>query len=281
MTTTPATVNGNGKQESSTIFIPYDQIIADEDFNVRKNYEDIEELAESINGIGLEEPLVVRPTKKGYSLNAGFRRYKAIGLLLAREKPSQHTLSLKNKGVECRVKEYESEALAMISNLAENTGKRSLRTYDLAKRFHDLEEVHGMKRKKIAEFCSVTQAYISQLVGCYKDLAPEVLEAWSGSEQVAHEIPIDKLKEWKKEDQETQAKLLADYLGDGSGIDDPDAPEEEKENSKKGGKLPTKSDIKGEIEKLEALKSEKNITELQSGMLKALKWVTGKLKALK
>jgi ParB/RepB/Spo0J family partition protein len=278
MSTTP-TVNGNGnKQEATTIFIPYGDIIADEDFNVRKNYEDIEELAESINGIGLEEPLVVRSTKKGYSLNAGFRRYKAIGLLMEREKPSHHTTLIKNKGVECRVKEYESEALAMISNLAENTGKRGLRTYDLAKRFHDLEEVHGMKRKKIADFCSVTQAYISQLVGCYKDLAPEVLEAWENTKNLAHELPLDKLKEWKKEDQETQAKLLDDYLGDGSGIEDPDAPPEEKENSKKGGKTPTKAEIKQQIEKLEEMKKEGK--DLPDG-LKALKWATGKLKVLK
>lgn len=272
--------NGNGEKKPIVIEIPVDQIIADEAFNVRKNYEDIEELAESIDSIGLEEPLVVRQTKKGYSLNSGFRRFKAIQFLMKREKPSEHTVRIKNVGVLCRVKEYESEALAMISNLAENTGKRSLKTYDLANRFHELEETHGMKRKKIAEFCGVTQGYISQLVNLYKNLAPEVLDAWKGTD-LAHEIPIAKLLEIKKEEPEVQAKLINDYMGGNEGVEDEEADDDEKENSKKGGKLPTKTEIKVELEKLETAKKEGQITELQAGMMKALKWVSGKLKTLK
>jgi ParB/RepB/Spo0J family partition protein len=276
MTAVTTATNGNGAEHKNLVIsIPLNEIIVDEKFNVRQNYEDIEELADSIKGIGLQEPLVVRKTKKGFELVCGFRRNKAL----------HHLHDEKNAGipVDCTVKEYESEAQALVSNLAENTGKRDLRTYDKAKRFYELEEKHGMSRKKIAQFAAVSQAYVSQLVTCYKDLAPEVIEAWGGSETVAHEIPIDRLKEWKKEEHETQVKLLEDYLGGDEGVDDPDAPEDEKENTKKGGKLPTKGDWKKELDKLATMKKEggDEFTERHDGMIAALKWVSGKLKTLK
>jgi ParB/RepB/Spo0J family partition protein len=61
--------------------LTWDQIHASPN-NLRKDVGDIGDLAESIAGIGLIQPMVVRKNEDGYELIAGERRWTAIGMLI-------------------------------------------------------------------------------------------------------------------------------------------------------------------------------------------------------
>jgi len=76
-----------GISRKDLLFIPFNHLEVEKDFNKRIDYGDIEELAESILQNGLKDPLVVQRGKNNkYYVRSGHRRYKAMQLLSERGK---------------------------------------------------------------------------------------------------------------------------------------------------------------------------------------------------
>lgn len=188
----------NGKNEHSVFpsVIPFRTLFADPVFNVRSRYDAsyIQELAESIDKLGQKTPITVRCDVKPdgtvyYPIISGFCRYTAMASL---------GWDKKNRDVKVvveTVETLEDVITSYISNIAENTARKNVDSYDLAKRFHDLDigipmplpknavegqvpELIKVERKTISERTALSVSYVNNLIRAYKNCAPAVRKAW-------------------------------------------------------------------------------------------------------
>jgi ParB/RepB/Spo0J family partition protein len=90
-------------------------------FNVRKRTGDVDELADSIEQVGILEPLIVRPIGKKFEVVAGTRRLAAAQ-------------RIKLKVVPCIVKEMDDDT-AMIVSLAENIQRGDLNDEEIVESY--------------------------------------------------------------------------------------------------------------------------------------------------
>jgi ParB/RepB/Spo0J family partition protein len=124
-------------------------IKVDTEQNARKDPGDIEALKESIKSIGLQQPLVVRKTKKGYMLVAGFRRMKCLQ-------------ELEINTVYCVVHNTKmTVAEALLTNLAENVPRHSLNPMEEAEAVQRLMD-NGIDRQRIQSTCGWTPQLLAQ-----------------------------------------------------------------------------------------------------------------------
>ena len=143
----------------STIKIPLEQI-REESGNVRKEYDwqEIENLAKSIQANGLLNPLTVKPGviepglgKNVYELICGHRRLRALALL-------------QKKGVdvglvECCIRTGDTWTLQMIENIQ----RTDLTAQDKENAIREMLE-KGLSQKEIAELLSKPISYVSDIV---------------------------------------------------------------------------------------------------------------------
>lgn len=168
---------GNGK-EMETIYVKHEQIKPSEDNKWSMNQEAIKQLADWIKDAGLLNPLILRDNKDGtYTIVAGERRYRAIGLLIAegswdREKkvkaykfdPELIELSLTNEEKEEYIRQIE------------NCGQRGRNTTDgdLLQAMRSLKKIYASLREKgelsgvktrtlLAENMNISEAKVAQL----------------------------------------------------------------------------------------------------------------------
>lgn len=163
--------------------IPYKDIVVADDFNVRKKMGDIQELADSIQKIGLIQPLVVReggPDKDGnrkYTLVSGERRYRALALL------GVTTVEVKIKKIN------QDEALDI--NLAENEERKDLEPLERAARYKFLMEHSKLTQAQLAKKIGKSEAFVSQTLTLLRNLDPSVQKAIENKEitpTIAREI---------------------------------------------------------------------------------------------
>lgn len=289
--------------------VPFHLIDADEKFNVRSQYHNIEELAALIKSQGQLNPLIVRETVKGrYSVVAGFRRYKAFSLLAEKNK---------DLAVLVRIRTYEREDLAHFDTIAENV-REDVTNYELATMLKMLEDKFGTSRKHLAKIAGKSEGEVSQLISCLSDLTPAVRKAWEASIQPgattdtvakalgveptgdetkmdkfvgrkSGEIPLSRLVKWKKLESTADQKAYADaYLkghdrpqqepaAEAEGEDSGEGLESD-EGSADGYPPPTKKEIRAACVKFEEKKKESALTEAEEGKYKALRWVLGQVK---
>jgi ParB-like chromosome segregation protein Spo0J len=265
--------------------VPLSKIKVDDKWNVRSNYDGIEELGAQIKAQGLLTPLTV---DQNFKLIAGFRRIKALYALHNEKDPDIL--------VKVTVKEIELPHEALLMNIGENTGRESLNDYDLAKRLHELEDTngkYGVKRAMIQRQTGLSATTISKLIQTYVQLAPAIKKAWAASyagelkdakEKTVNGLPTMRLYEWAKEEEKDQKKLLAAYL-------DGDRPLTKDEGDDEGGgggggggngaekpnRAPTKVEIREYIEKLQARKDKDGLDDKESARLQFGKWVLGQV----
>lgn len=144
----------------STIKIPLEQI-REETGNVRKVYdwEEIENLAKSIQANGLLNPLTVKPSvmdeygsgKNVYELICGHRRLRALALL--------HKQGVDVGLVECCIRTGDSWTLQMIENIQ----RTDLTAQDKESAIKEMLE-KGLSQKQIADLLSKPISYISDIV---------------------------------------------------------------------------------------------------------------------
>ena len=143
----------------STIKIPLEQI-REESGNVRKVYDwqEIENLAKSIQTNGLLNPLTVKPGviepglgKNVYELICGHRRLRALALL----QKQGVDVGL----VECCIRTGDTWTLQMIENIQ----RTDLTAQDKENAIREMLE-KGLSQKEIAELLSKPISYVSDIV---------------------------------------------------------------------------------------------------------------------
>ena len=144
----------------STIKIPLEQI-REESGNVRKVYdwEEIENLAKSIQVNGLLNPLTVKPGvmdeygsgKNVYELICGHRRLRALALL--------HKQGVDVGLVECCIRTGDTWTLQMIENIQ----RTDLTAQDKESAIKEMLE-KGLSQKQIADLLSKPISYVSDIV---------------------------------------------------------------------------------------------------------------------
>lgn len=143
----------------SIIKIPLEQI-REESGNVRKEYDwqEIENLAKSIQANGLLNPLTVKPGviepglgKNVYELICGHRRLRALALL--------HKQGVDVGLVECCIRTGDTWTLQMIENIQ----RTDLTAQDKENAIREMLE-KGLSQKEIADLLSKPISYVSDIV---------------------------------------------------------------------------------------------------------------------
>jgi len=136
--------------------IPFEHVECDEDFNARKDYEAIDELAESIQLAGLLEPIGVVPNPKKptqYFVGYGFRRYKAICLIRAKLGPEAFA------EIPCVIKQCTLQDLKQL-NLIENLDRKSLKPHEISNAIIGMVN-SGLEQRDIASRLGRPQSWVS------------------------------------------------------------------------------------------------------------------------
>lgn len=135
------------EQDLTITKIPASQISADEEFNCRGKIApiDVHELAQDIKRQGLISPIIVRRLGDGYSVVAGFRRFKACLMVGLAEIP-------------CIVREL-TEADARVLNLTENLQRKSLNMLQEAKAVFNLFGA-GLQEDEISKRLGMSRAWV-------------------------------------------------------------------------------------------------------------------------
>jgi ParB family chromosome partitioning protein len=120
--------------------------------NIRKDYSDIHELAESIRQYGLLQPITVYAGKDGYTVKSGHRRLMAYKRL-QKEEPEKFN----------SIRSIISDAQnTEVVQLIENVQRVDLSQHDLFIALNKLRE-QGMALRQIAEVIGKTEGYVKSL----------------------------------------------------------------------------------------------------------------------
>lgn len=120
-------------------------------FTIRKNLGDLEELMNSIAQKGLLQPLVVRPSKEGFEIIAGNRRYEALRRLRWKKTP-------------CIVLDVDDKEAYEIA-LVENVQRESLDPVEEALAFKRYVDKYGWgSMTELAKKIGKSQEYISHRI---------------------------------------------------------------------------------------------------------------------
>ena len=194
-------------KEITRAIVAYQDIVLDEEFNSRKNYVEIDELAESLEQHGLIQPLVVReggPSKDGkrrkYFLVAGGRRYRAIGQLV--EKNPQRWSQVEVKIVKGSAKDNAAR------NLIENLQRKDLEPLEEARGMLKFMEAFGVNQTELAAEIGKSEPYISQRLTLLKNTAPEVKAALELPKNHPEHITPTHAREMVTLPQEEQKEVL-------------------------------------------------------------------------
>lgn len=176
-----AGVNNDTSAQKQIEYIPISQIEADPG-----NFYDLpklEELANSISIIGLQEPVVVRPVEDGrYRIISGHRRTAALRILIDRGEHDDKVMCIVER-------QQESEALTQLKLIMGNSENRVLTSAEQARQ---VEEAHqliyklkqegfdfpGRVRDWVSEICKISTGKIARLNVIRSKLVPGFLNLW-------------------------------------------------------------------------------------------------------
>ena len=196
------------KSGKEIVYLPVDKIDPDPDNFY--SLAGIDELADSIALIGLQQPLLVRPGEElgRYTVISGHRRLAAIQLLQDGEDDSAH---LFDHGVPCIIDLGElniipgtdlAKALQELKLIYANSATRVLSAAEISKQAERIESLlytlkdqgmtfPGRMRQHVAKICQVSQTKIARLHAIRENLVPELIERFDAgqiNEAVAYRI---------------------------------------------------------------------------------------------
>lgn len=252
-------------------------------------------LARDILNNGQLQPVLVRETKGGYELVAGFRRHYAFvkGMKQvididhkARVERSRKRAETQNKGfnapdhpgydsippmIEVKILDADSELKRSAANLRENLHRADLHWTERATEIAKLAE--STSQRALAQELGIPKSTINSLVACKNNLIPEIWElaqarnanaTWRQCASLARLTPenqqawLDKIKSGGDDSE--------DEKGEGNGGDKP----EKKQR-------PTPKTVEAALIALQGGETTLEGVEL-AATIKALRWVTGDLK---
>lgn len=207
----------NSDQEQ-IVYLPVDSLVPD-DCNFY-SLEGIDELAASIELLGLQQPLRVRPGEGGtFIIVSGHRRRAAI--LLIRDGGSKQF----EKGVPCIVEYGEaSAAMRELRLIFANAQTRVMSPSDTMKQTERVEallyelkeqgvEFPGRMREHVAQACQISESKLARLKAIRNNLHPDLREFFDGGampEETAYQLsrlPYD-IQAMAAEEQRTKRKKL-------------------------------------------------------------------------
>lgn len=209
-----------GTERQQITYIPIDKILPNgENFY---SLDGLDELAGSIETLGLQQPLLVRPIEGGkYELISGHRRRAAI--LMIRDSGSQQFA----EGVPCIVDESDdSPAVRKFKLLMANNDTRKMTSADQNKQAEELENVlreledegyqfSGRLRDWVAKLSGMSRSKLNRLKVIRDKLRPDIKEKYYDTgklnESCAYELA--------QMPHEEQIKLVALANGCGKGIE--------------------------------------------------------------
>lgn len=216
------------QRENQTKTVMYTDIAIAPGFNVRKKFDNIDDLMGSIKKHGLLQPLVVREgagdTK--YFLVAGERRYRALGKLGVTKVP----VTVVAEG---------SRELAAI-NLIENLQRENLDPLEEAEGIQAYMDKYKVSQTEFADEFNLSVPYVNQRLSLLNKAAPEVKKAVQAGElTTTHARALVSLP------QEQQKEVVAKI----------------RKESKATGKMPSTAEVKDAADKLKVQNKKKKEKE--------------------
>lgn len=140
--------------------IPIEKLVANV-HQPRKDFGDLEELAESIKEKGILEPILIRPKDGQFEIVAGERRYRAAQMAGLTELPCiEHDIA-------------DNEALEI--SIIENIQRKDLNIYEQAFSIKSFAEIYGYTHEEIAQKIGKSRVTVSELIRI-TDIPEEILE---------------------------------------------------------------------------------------------------------
>jgi ParB/RepB/Spo0J family partition protein len=203
--------------------IPVSMIVADEDFNARKDLDGkteeghtIDRLATSIKESGQLSPVLVAVVKEHpgmYFLISGFRRFAAI----SRKEKDGGLERTKVRATVYQPTDKKGQPLLEVSikdlyylNLIENEARKALNPFERAVRYHELVRKHDESGNAIAKRVTLDPSYVNRLINAM-EMHPKLVarwrEEWSSGFEGTRLLQTDKinmLTKMKREGSEKQ-----------------------------------------------------------------------------
>lgn len=120
----------------------------------RKNFENIDELAESIKEYGLLNPIVVSKNNGKYEIIAGERRYRA-------------SIQAGLKKIDAIVRDFDQKDIDILS-LVENIQREDLSALEEAEAYKKLMDDFSMTQEEIAKSMGKSRSYIANTIRLLK-----------------------------------------------------------------------------------------------------------------
>jgi ParB family chromosome partitioning protein len=140
--------------------IPIDRLVT-HSMQPRKDFGDLEEMAQSITEKGILEPILIRPKNGKFEIVAGERRYRAAQLAGLTEIPCiEHDIA-------------DNEALEL--SIIENIQRKDLDIYEQAFSLKSLSEIYGYTHQEIAKKIGKSRVTVTELIRV-TDLPEEILK---------------------------------------------------------------------------------------------------------
>ena len=216
---------GAGQQIS---YLPVDRIDPDPDNFY--SLEGINELADNIAMVGLQQPLLVREGSEPgrYTIVSGHRRFAAIKLLQDGEDERERRMF--DHGVPCII-QYESpfifkgsevdKALQELRLIYANASTRVLSAAEISRQAERIEALllalkdqgyafPGRMRNHVAQICQVSKSKIARLHAIRENLQPELLERFDRGE--LNESVAYRISQETNAVQSSLAKIAGDSL---------------------------------------------------------------------
>ncbi len=159
----------------------------------RKDFGDLNELAESIKEKGIIEPIIVRSKNGRFEIIAGERRYRAAKIIGLKELPCIERNSPDNEALE----------LAIVENLQ----RKDLNIFESAYSFKCLSDIYGYTHMDIANKIGKSRTTVSELLRI-NDLPDDILKKCIELNIVSKSFVLELVK---LNDKKKMIKVLEEY----------------------------------------------------------------------
>lgn len=144
----------------------------------------LHELKESIIEYGLMQPIIVKPTSRGYMIIAGERRFKA-------------TLLANKETIPAVVRDYNSQMAAELA-LIENIQREDLTSIEEAATFKQLTDEYQYTHAQLAKKIGKSRSYVTNIIGLLHLPEDVVKLVLNRKLNMGHARILSKLNDFKK-----------------------------------------------------------------------------------
>lgn len=184
--------------EEKIVDVPLNQISPNpKQPRIYYNDKKLNELKDSINEYGLMQPIILKPTSKGYTIIAGERRFKAIQLAGLTTIPAV-------------IRDYNSRLSSELA-LIENIQREDLTSIEEAATYKQLIKDFGYTHAELAKKIGKSRSHVTNIIGLL-NLPEDVIEQVLARKlSMGHARILSKLSSAKKV-QELTHKILEEKM---------------------------------------------------------------------